>query len=156
GVGALAAAPARAADCVIPSAEVVSGVVLRAKPTTNSAHVGLLKPGQALAFVGTHTSWYEAQSGGTSVFASKRWTQVSTCPGGVTPPAPPPPPPAPGGGAPVPLLAKDHPVAWWFAFKFNSATFPGCGNGVQRPATCPFGGAAKTYPDGQQYAFASN
>jgi len=33
---------------------------------------------------------------------------------------------------PVPLLAKDHPVDWWFVFKFNSAAFPGCAAGASR------------------------
>ncbi len=29
--------------------------------------------------------------------------------------------------APVPLLAKGHPVDWWFVFKPNSKAFPECG-----------------------------
>jgi hypothetical protein len=27
-------------------------------------------------------------------------------------------------GAPAPLLESGHTVDWWFAFKFNSASFP--------------------------------
>lgn len=55
--------------------------------------------------------------------------------------------------APVPLLAKGHPVAWWVVFKLNAGTFPDCGDGSRG---CPFGGAVKTYKDAQQYIFASS
>ena len=37
----------------------------------------------------------------------------------------------------TPLLKADTPVDWWFVFKFNAESFPGCG-GAQR--SCPFGG----------------
>jgi len=41
--------------------------------------------------------------------------------------------------APVPLLEKDgNPVTWWFVFKFNTHSFPGCGGDAQRE--CLFGG----------------
>lgn len=40
--------------------------------------------------------------------------------------------------APVPLLKEGKAVTWWFVFKFNSASFPGCGNATQRQ--CTFGG----------------
>jgi hypothetical protein len=151
----LTAAPSFADDCVVPAADVVTGVVLRAQPTTSSVRLGLLKPGDAMHFVSPRAGWYEAaQANGTSVFASKRWTQVAACASTVTT-TPAPTPAAPGVG-PAPLTARDHPVDWWIAFKFNSAKFPGCGNGVQRPATCPFGGTAQTYKDGQQYAVASS
>src|SRR5882724_10331 len=58
--------------------------------------------------------------------------------------------------APVPLLAKGHPVDWWFVFKFNSASFPGCSAGSSR--VCTFGGKVKPYPIGfsQQFAVASS
>lgn len=57
--------------------------------------------------------------------------------------------------APAPLLAKGHPVAWWFVFKLNSATFPGCGDGVSR--TCLFGGTVQNYKQfSQQFAYASS
>ena len=58
------------------------------------------------------------------------------------------------GGAPVPLLAASHPVDWWFVFKFNTASFPGCGPDVAR--SCPFGGKVQTYPFGQQFVYASS
>ena len=56
----------------------------------------------------------------------------------------------------APLLASDHPVTWWFVFKLNAKVFPGCGTGATR--TCPFGGAAQSYPHGfsQQFVYASN
>lgn len=55
---------------------------------------------------------------------------------------------------PAPLLAKDHPVAWWFVFKFNTASFPGCGAHAVR--SCPFGGTVKNYAFSQQFVFASS
>jgi hypothetical protein len=46
-------------------------------------------------------------------------------------------------------------VDWWFVFKFNTATFNGCG-ATQR--ACLFGGAVQTYKSGfgQQFAVASS
>lgn len=54
--------------------------------------------------------------------------------------------------APVPLLQKDQPVDWWFVFKFNGATHPGCDG----DPTCPFGGTVRDYKGGQQYVYASS
>jgi Deoxyribonuclease II len=54
--------------------------------------------------------------------------------------------------APVPLPMKDHPVDWWFAFKFNAATFPGC----SATKTCTFGGTVKTYASSQQFVYATS
>jgi len=59
--------------------------------------------------------------------------------------------------APAPLLAKGQPsVAWWFAFKFNSASFPACPAAATR--ACLFGGQVQTSwrSFSQQYAVASN
>lgn len=57
--------------------------------------------------------------------------------------------------SPVPLLAKGHPVDWWFVFKFNSATFPGCGGSATRQ--CIFGGSVQPYAHfSQQFAYASS
>jgi len=62
---------------------------------------------------------------------------------------------ADSGPAPVPLLAKGHPVDWWVVFKFNSAAFPGCGGGATR--ACLFGGDAQNYKlFGQQFVYASS
>lgn len=58
--------------------------------------------------------------------------------------------------APLPLLAEGEPVDWWFVFKFNTASFPGCGDGVER--SCLFGGEVQEYKYGfsQQYVYASS
>ena len=54
---------------------------------------------------------------------------------------------------PCPLLAKGKPaVSWWFVFKFNAHSFPGC-DGTNK---CPFGGDPQTYKIGQHYAVASS
>ena len=65
-------------------------------------------------------------------------------------------PSSPAPSAPVPLLSADHPVDWWFVFKFNSANFPGCGGAATR--ACPFGGEVQQYtsPFGQQFVYASS
>ena len=56
---------------------------------------------------------------------------------------------------PTPLLARGHPVTWWFVFKFNSSVFPGCGGGATR--TCPFGGEVQNYKTfSQRFVYASS
>jgi hypothetical protein len=57
-------------------------------------------------------------------------------------------------GAPVPLLEKDHPVDWWFVFKFNTSSFPACRAGAAR--ACIFGGEPQQYAFGQQFVYASS
>jgi hypothetical protein len=37
--------------------------------------------------------------------------------------------------APTPLLKKGDAVDWWFVFKFNATSFPGCGDTAER--VCP-------------------
>jgi hypothetical protein len=79
-------------------------------------------------------------------------------------PSPPPPPPsvaaAPsGGGAPftgglTPLASATQPVDWWFAYKFNSKSFPTAGNDPGR--TCAFGGKPRSDGFSLKYAFATN
>jgi Deoxyribonuclease II len=63
--------------------------------------------------------------------------------------------------APTPLISATQPVDWFFAFKFNSESFPGCDDN----GTCPeqgsigiFGGTFQTYPKGhsQRYVYASS
>jgi len=57
--------------------------------------------------------------------------------------------------APMPLLKQGQPVDWWFVFKFNSASFPGCGGGEER--VCRFGGTVQNYrAHGQQFVYASS
>ena len=56
---------------------------------------------------------------------------------------------------PSPLLSDGQPVDWWFVFKFNTESFPGCGGSASR--ACLFGGSVQTYRNfGQQFAFASS
>src|SRR6202012_1290285 len=56
--------------------------------------------------------------------------------------------------APTPLLKSGQPADWWFVFKFNAASFPGCGGSVR---TCPFGGEVARYQSfSQQFVFASS
>src|SRR2546429_3558851 len=45
--------------------------------------------------------------------------------------------------APTPLLAKGQPVDWWFAFKFNTKSFPHCRGDAKQ--ACIFGGSAQNY-----------
>lgn len=56
--------------------------------------------------------------------------------------------------APAPLLKEGQAVDWWFVFKFNAATFPGCG-GEAKPV-CIFGGRPQSYTLGQQFVYASS
>jgi Deoxyribonuclease II len=57
--------------------------------------------------------------------------------------------------APAPLLKTGQPVDWWFVFKFNAESFPGCGGGAQR--ACLFGGKVQPYREfSQQFAFADS
>jgi hypothetical protein len=60
--------------------------------------------------------------------------------------------------APYPLLAKGHPVNWWFVFKLNAGKFPQCGNGDTR--ACPFGGTPQTSASyknfSQRFVYASS
>jgi hypothetical protein len=62
---------------------------------------------------------------------------------------------AQGATAPAPLLKSGQPVDWWFVFKFNAQTFPGCGGTAQQ--ACPFGGKVQAYKHfSQQFAYASS
>jgi hypothetical protein len=58
--------------------------------------------------------------------------------------------------APMPLLEKSHSVDWWFVFKFNASSFPGCGENAQRD--CLFGGTVQDYQGhySQQFVYASS
>lgn len=63
------------ADEIRPSDNVVSGVVIRAAPTTQSERLGLLSPNEALAFINDRPNWYEVRlADGRRGFVSKRWT----------------------------------------------------------------------------------
>jgi hypothetical protein len=62
--------------------------------------------------------------------------------------------PIPSSPAPVPLTSSNHPVNWWFVFKFNAKAFPLCG--ATQPESCPFGGAPSTRDVGQQFVAATD
>jgi hypothetical protein len=55
--------------------------------------------------------------------------------------------------APAPLLAAGKPVAWWFAYKFNAASFPS--KVSDPPVDCRFGGTLQSGAFSQHYAYAS-
>ncbi|MEP7310627.1 MAG: MBL fold metallo-hydrolase [Acidobacteriota bacterium] len=72
----LLSAPAFA-DSVVPSTDVTTGVVIRASASSQSASVGMLRPGDSASLLGSVPNWYRIQLGdGTQGFVSKRWTQV--------------------------------------------------------------------------------
>jgi len=52
---------------------------------------------------------------------------------------------------PMPMSKKGHAVNWWFAFKFNTATFSGC----EGDQACPFGGDVQNYHSGEGLEFAT-
>src|SRR5262249_45440491 len=55
---------------------------------------------------------------------------------------------------PAPLLTKTQAVEWWFVFKFNAASRPGCASGATRH--CLFGGDVQDDPKySQQFLYAS-
>jgi hypothetical protein len=58
--------------------------------------------------------------------------------------------------APIPLLEKGHAVDWWFVFKFNATSFPGCGAVFSDKRSCPFGGEVEKYRFSQQFVYATN
>jgi hypothetical protein len=52
-------------------------------------------------------------------------------------------------------MSKGNPVDWWFVFKLNTESFPGCGSAATR--LCLFGGTVQAYPEfGLQFAYASS
>jgi hypothetical protein len=74
------------------------------------------------------------------------------------PPAPAPAPAVTGlatppTSSPSPLLGDGQAVTWWFAYKFNSASFP---TAIMAQQTCRFGGLVQHKAFSQHYALASN
>jgi hypothetical protein len=138
--------------CIKPTADVVTAVVLRSAPSSMASRLGTLRPGQSAEAQGSVPGWTRVRSvEGVLAFVSKRWTAETPCTGeaatvAIAAVAEP--------DLPVPLLAAGHPVTWWFAFKLNSATFPGCG--AQTRGSCSFGGSPQSYRVGQQFVYASS
>jgi hypothetical protein len=55
---------------------------------------------------------------------------------------------------PTPLVQEGKAVDWWLVFKFNAASFPGCGSAQRQ---CTFGGQIQPYRAfSQQFVFASS
>jgi hypothetical protein len=60
-----------------------------------------------------------------------------------------------------PLLSAGEPVDWWFVFKFNARSFPGCPSDHVDQRQCLFGGEVQHSPNyehrfSQQFAYASS
>ena len=65
------------ADTVVPSDDVVSGVVVRLNATSNSDQVGSLRPGEQAELLGSVPNWYRILlANGLPGFVPKRWTRV--------------------------------------------------------------------------------
>lgn len=140
-----------------PADTVTRRVVVREGPSTNTAEVGSLVPGQTAEVLEAVPNWLKVKLVDNTVgFVSKRWVIEAT--GNGTPPAPAPVPtaPAPVPTGPAPLASAGHPVSWWFVFKLNAAKFAECGAGAKRD--CLFGGEVQSYKSafGQQYVFATS
>src|ERR1051325_5032164 len=141
------------------TAVVRHNVNLRPDPSINNPALAKLFPGSQLQLLEPNpTSGYfhVKTANGKMGFVWGRNVQVQSAANGPQPASPPPPQPSAGtSGAPIPLLAKGHPVDWWFVFKFNSASFPMCGGTAVR--SCAFGGDVQNYPIfSQQFVFASS
>ena len=126
-------------------------VNLRSDASTNNSPIELLKPPASLVLVepDQNAGYYHVTTpDGKTGFV---WAKNIKIQAGTT---------QPGGGissvsALSPLTANGHPVDWWFAFKFNSGSFPGCA-GTAKPV-CLFGGQVQSFSSSsQQYAFASS
>lgn len=75
---AIPAGGARAQQEVRPSERVVTGVIIRAAPTTASDRIGSLLPGEELEYVGEVPGWNRVRlPQGPVGFVSKNWTVVT-------------------------------------------------------------------------------
>jgi beta-lactamase superfamily II metal-dependent hydrolase len=71
-------APAAFANQVTPRPEVRHGVTVREEPRSDSARVGVLKPGDRAHFLSSVPSWHEIRlPDGSTGFVPKRWTVVT-------------------------------------------------------------------------------
>jgi hypothetical protein len=94
GLALLVVAPA-AADLVVPSQRVRSGVVLRETASRDSRALGGLRPGDAAEYLSSVPEWFHVRlENGTAGFVSRAWTQMipdaPTGPAAVAPRSPPP------------------------------------------------------------------
>jgi hypothetical protein len=135
------------------TAVVKRNVNLRPDASTTQDPIETLKPGAQLTLIepdATEGYYHVTAPDGKSGFVWAKNVKVQAA-------APTPTPTSGGvGGALRPLVAKGHPVDWWFAFKFNSASFPKCASGAVR--ACLFGGQVQSAwtSFSQQYVVASS
>lgn len=153
--------------CVVLSAAetavVTRNVNLRSDASTSHEPITNLTPGTQIKLLDSESinGYYRVQtSDGQAGFVWGKNIEIQSGTGSVSAPA------SPGTSAgvtssssgtdvPLPLLAKGHPVDWWFVFKLNSAVFPGCGGIVTRE--CLFGGSVENYRAfSQQFVYASS
>jgi hypothetical protein len=141
--------------CALASAQtavVTRNVNLRPDASTNNGPIETLKPGAQLTLLNpapTEGYFRVKAPDGQSGFVWGRNVKIQA---GAPAPA------SISDGNPEslrPLIAKGHPVDWWFVFKFNSASFPKCAAGATR--TCLFGGRVQSWTTfSQQFALASS
>jgi beta-lactamase superfamily II metal-dependent hydrolase len=75
------------ADVIVPTDDVSMRVVVRSGPSSQTAAVGSLRPGEQVELVGSVPNWHEVRlANGQVGFVSKRWTRVIT--EGTPPPGP--------------------------------------------------------------------
>jgi len=75
-----------AADRVIPSDRVTDSVTVRASPSSDSAVVGKLLPGESALFLSAVPRWYEVELDvGSRGFVSKSWTELAPGPAAPAP-----------------------------------------------------------------------
>jgi hypothetical protein len=135
------------------SALVRRNVNLRPDASTNQDPIETLKPSAQLVLIepdATDGYYHVTAPDGKVGFVWSKNVKIQAA-------APTPTPTSGGaGGSLRPLIAKGHPVDWWFAFKFNSASFPKCAAAAVR--ACLFGGQVQTAwtSFSQQFAVASS
>jgi Deoxyribonuclease II len=146
------------------TAVVTRNVDLRTDASTDNKGIAKLEPGAQLQLLEPDAAngYYHVRTADNKTgFVWARSVKIQAASAGGPATAPPSggaghaPSSAASGDAPVPLLAKGHPVDWWFVFKFNSKVFPGCGGAATR--ACLFGGSVQDYPFfSQQFVYASS
>jgi hypothetical protein len=142
------------------TAVVTRNVNLRPDPSTDQDSIETLMPGDQLTLLELDrtTGYYHVKApDGKSGFVWGKNVKIQPGAAGSAVAGPTPTPTSSGGtGTLSPLVAKGHPVDWWFAFKFNSASFPKCASGAVRQ--CLFGGQVQSQwtSFSQQFAVASS
>jgi len=69
------------ADTIVPTEDVVNGVVVRQGPSAQTASIGRLAVGSEATIIGSVPGWHHVRiSSGLTGFVSKRWTRVVATP----------------------------------------------------------------------------